>query len=574
LTVLAYEPIRENGFVYDDELYIQHNPHVLAGLTGRSVAWAFTTDYASNWHPLTWLSLQLDHQLFGLEPWGYHLTNLLLHLANTVILLMLLWRMTGAWWRSALVAALFAVHPLHVESVAWVTERKDGLSTFFGLLSLWAYAGYVKRPGLGRYALVLLAYVASLLAKPMLVTLPFVLLLLDYWPLGRVARSEDRAAAKEGDRGATREGDHARTAVPILSLILEKVPLLLLAAASSAATWYAQQQGESVQALGQLPLEVRVGNALVAYVVYLRKMVWPSDLAAFYPHPQAKLPAWQIGTAAFLLSVLTFLVLWLRCKAPYLAVGWFWYLGTLVPVLGLVQVGAQAYADRYTYFPLIGIFLAITWGGAELVTKWLARSRDLMVGAAAIVVFFFALLTWLQVQYWRDGVTLWGHSLEVEPSALAHTNYASALLARGSGQEEEALAHLREAVQLEPTQIAGHTGLGILLRKRGQLKEAIAHLRLAARLDPKSAEAQYRLGFALGEGRDWPEAQRHLEEAIRLDPAEVLYLDSLAAVYAAAGQRDQAVATQRQALDLARRQGRQGYLEEAEQKLERYQKGP
>jgi len=472
------------------------------------VVWAFTTGHASNWHPLTWLSLQLDAQLFGTQAWGYHLTNLVLHVANALLLLLLLWKMTGAWWPSALVAALFAVHPLHVESVAWVTERKDVLSTLFGFLALLAYAGYVKRPGLARYLLVLLAFGASLLAKAMLVTLPFVLLLLDYWPLGRYRLP-----------GAA--NIPASSQVPLARLLWEKMPLLVLAAGSSAATWYVQQHGRSVQQLAQLPFTARVGNAVVAYVVYLRKMLWPADLAVYYPHPGSSLPAWQVAGAALVLIATTIVVLRLWRRAPYLAVGWFWYLGTLVPVIGLVQVGTQALADRYTYVPLVGIFIAVVWGGADLAARCAPRDRYLLGAGAAVVVFVCVLLTWLQVHHWNNGLTLWHQALTVEPhSSLAHSNFATVLLDEAASPDDEQLAfkHFAEAVAIEPNYIAGHMGLGLLLLKRGRADQAVQHLRLVVRLDPESMKAQHLLAAALAAQGQWTEAEHHQREAVRLDP--------------------------------------------------------
>jgi protein O-mannosyl-transferase len=561
ITVLAYVPVFKNGFVWDDDLYLVYNPQVQAGITPASVAWAFTTGHASNWHPLTWMSLELDHNLFGMRPWGYHLVNLLLHVANALLLLGFLWKTTGAWWRSALVAALFALHPLHVESVAWLTERKDVLSTFFGFLALLSYAGYAKRPGFRWYLLLLLAYAASLLAKPMLVTLPFVLLLLDYWPLGRVQGA--------GDKGQ-------RISLPALGrLVLEKVPLLVLAAASSAATWYVQQQGQSVQGLGRLPFMARVGNALVSYVVYLRKGFWPADLAALYPHPGPTLPAWQgVAAAVFLLAVIAAVIV-LRRRAPYLAVGWFWYLGTLVPVIGIVQVGAQAYADRYTYVPLIGIFLALSWGGADLLMRWSFRDRSLIAGAAASVALLAcALLTWLQVHYWDNGIALWEHAVLVAPSAPAYANLASALVQKPSSpdDEDDALKYYTEAVALEPNLLPANLGLATLLLKRNRVEEAVQHLRVVEHFEPESAEVKYLFGVTKMMKGEWPEAERYWLEAIRLNPEMISYRDRLAKLYADTGRVQDAIAMQRSAIALGEAQRRTDYLPHGLERLQQYER--
>jgi protein O-mannosyl-transferase len=512
-TVLAYEPIRDNGFVFDDEDYVTQNSHVQAGLNGSDVAWAFTTGFASNWHPLTWLSLQLDNQFFGMQPSAYHRTNLLLHVANVLLLLVVLRKMTGAFWRSAFVAGLFALHPLHVESVAWVAERKDVLSTLFGLLALLAYTGYVKRPKWSRYFLVVLAFILSLLAKPMLVTLPFVLLLLDYWPLGRgvliregEAPAEPLAKARQEPRPP--ESGHwprgrfrqpaGTAAVQLSRLVWEKVPLLLLAAASCAITWYVQQQGNSVQVLAQMPLSARVGNALVSYAVYLRKMFWPADLAAYYPHPGTALPAVHVAAAALFLTAVTAGVLWLRRKAPYLAVGWFWYLGTLVPVIGLVQVGMQSMADRYTYVPLIGIFLMIAWGASDLAARGQFQAQTLWAGVAVLLLFGWSLLTWLQVHHWRNGVTLWAQALAVAPdNPVAHTNLGCAIMENLPSPEDEqlAFAHFQAAVALTPNQVGGNLGLALLYQKWGQTREAIQGFRKVLRLEPGNVTAQEALRY-------------------------------------------------------------------------------
>ncbi len=555
MTVLAYVPVFWNGFVWDDDLYLVYNQQVQAGITPASVAWAFTTGHASNWHPLTWISLELDHQLFGMRPWGYHLVNLLLHLASALLLLWFLWKITGAWWRSAVVAALFALHPLHVESVAWLTERKDVLSTFFGFLALLAYAAYVQRPRARWYIVLLVTFAASLLAKPMLVTLPFVLLLLDYWPLRRFPPT-----------------------VPLSRLLLEKVPLLFLSAASSAATWYVQEHGESVQGLWRLPFLARIGNAVVSYLIYLRKTVWPADLAPFYPHPGITLPMWQALAAAAFLVVVCVAVVWLRRRAPYLAVGWFWYLGTLVPVIGLVQVGAQAYADRYTYVPLVGIFIALAWGAGDLLARLSLRDRHVVAAAAAtLVLLACTLLTWLQVYYWHDSVALWEHAMMVAPSAPAYANLGDGLVKNPRSPEDEDLAidYYVAAVALDRYMLEANSSLANLLLKRGRpedMEKVVQCLNVLERFQPGSAEVKFKLAAAMAVVQQWPAAEKYLLEAIRLDPQKVIFRDRLAEVYAQEGRLQDAIAVQREALELGRAQSRTDYLPFGQERLQHYEK--
>jgi tetratricopeptide (TPR) repeat protein len=527
-TLVTYWPALENGFVFDDIDYVTLNPQVQAGLTGPSIAWAFTTGHASNWHPLTWLSLELDRDLFGPEPWGYHLTNLVLHVANALLLFLVFWKMTTAVWPSAFVAALFALHPLHVESVAWVTERKDVLSTLFGLLALLAYWAYARRPALGRYLLVVLAFALSLLAKPMLVTLPFLLLLLDYWPLGRLRLVREPLAERHRAAGAAGP-------VAVARLILEKVPLLLLAAASCVATWLAQQHGHSVQRLAQLPLALRAGNAVVAYAVYLRKVLWPTDLAAFYPHPGSSLPWSHVAAPALLLVAVTALALWLRRRAPYLFVGWFWYLGTLVPVIGLVQVGSQGLADRYTYVPLVGIFIMAAWGVADLVARRPAQAAAPAALGWAVILVACALITWLQVHHWQDNLHLWHHALEVLPdNAFAHTNLGVAIMENASGPDDEtaAFSHFTRALQIDPDQARASLGLALLAQQRGRIEEAVQRFRRVLHLEPTNEVAQRGLASNLAR-------QLYLRgEALRRE-----------------GKRAEAIACFREALSLARAGG-------------------
>jgi protein O-mannosyl-transferase len=534
LTLAVFGHACANEFVnYDDPQYVTDNPHVRAGLSGAGVRWAFRATEALNWHPLTWLSLQLDHDLFGPRPWGYHLTNVLLHAANALLLFLVLHGLTGAVWRSAAVAGLFALHPLHVESVAWVSERKDVLSTFFGLLAVAAYLPYVRRPGLLRYLPVFLALALSLLAKPMLVTLPFVLLLLDYWPLGRLRLW----------------GASPPAPAPLALVLGEKVPLLALAAASCVVTVYAQSKGGVVESLEAFPLGLRVGNAVVSYVRYLGLALWPVGLAAYYPHPRAALPAWQVAGAAALLAAVTALALVSARRRPYLAVGWLWYLGTLVPVIGLVQVGHQALADRYTYVPLVGVFIVVVWGLADLLGGQ-PGPRKLLAPAAAAALLACAALTWRQVTVWHDGRSLWEHTVRVTAdNYVAEDNLARACLG-GKGTLADAEAHLRAAVRINPDYAEGHTRLGTVLGRQGRNEEAVACFRRAVELRPGQAEAHAHLAVALARAGKLEEAITQMQEAARLAPgvAEVRY--RLAFALAQAGRLDEAVAACRECVRL------------------------
>ena len=464
LTVTAFAQVVQCDFVnYDDATYVNDNPQVTAGLNLESVCWAFTSIYASNWHPLTWLSLQLDASLYGVNPAGYHLTNLLLHLATVVLLFLFLSSATGAVWRSAVVAAFFAVHPLRVESVAWVAERKDVLSGFFWMLTLIAYLHYVRRPGIGRHLLLVFVFALGLLAKAMLVTLPFVLALLDYWPLARLPWGQAR-----GGPLSTPEGNPRVPRVSLRLLIWEKVPLLLLAIATAAATVAAQSLG--VANLEELPLHIRVANALIAYVTYILQVFWPANLCVLYPHPYAAV-SWRLAVAAGLLVlVVSVFVLREMRRRPYLLVGWCWYLGTLVPVVGLIQVGLQAHADRYTYLPVIGVFVMLAWGIPDLPP--LRRFGQVVLPLFAAVLLAACVgLTNLQVRYWKDTRTLWEHVLAVDPkNAFAHQELARYLTHKN--QLDEAIAHLREAVECEPKSVTYRARLVYLLRQAKRNDEA------------------------------------------------------------------------------------------------------
>jgi tetratricopeptide (TPR) repeat protein len=487
-TLAAYTRAGTCGFVnYDDYIYVTENPNVLGGLTLAGVSWAFTSHHADNWHPLTWLSLQLDAQLYGPNAAGSHWTNVALHAAGALLLFLALWSMTGAVWRSALVAALFALHPLHVESVAWVSERKDVLCAFFWFLALLAYARYAARPGWGRYLLVVLAFALGLLSKPMVVTLPCVLLLLDYWPLRR------------GQAGWGR-------------LLAEKVPLLALAAAACLVTLRVQEP--AMGPVARFPLYERLANALVSYAAYLVQAVFPAGLAAFYPYRHGGALLARAVPAALLLAGLTALVV--RVRRPWATVGWLWYLGTLAPVIGLVQVGFQARADRYTYLPLVGIFLAAVWGAAELCDRWgwPALARASLAGA---VLALCGLGTWQEVGYWHDSLALWQHTLDVT-SENAVAQKSMAVVLNEEGNKELALYHFQEAVLLDPDYGEARMKLGIALLDEGKAAEAEPHLAAAARLLPEATVARGRLGLALVLLGRYDEARQQLEEALRDTP--------------------------------------------------------
>ncbi len=433
LTLAAWLPALRNGFVnLDDPYYVTAQPHVLPGITRAGLAWAWTAKVASNWHPLTMLSHMLDCQLFGLDPAGHHATSLLLHLANVLLLFAVLWRMTGAAGRSAAVAALFAVHPTHVESVAWVAERKDVLSALFWLLAMGAWERYARAPSIGRYLLVALLMALGLMAKPMVVTLPFALLLLDVWPLGRLQLGWKR-------------------------LTIEKIPLLALSAASSLITLRYQQT--SLAPLGVVPWSLRAANALVSYAAYLGKLFLPRHLAVFYPIPLA-IPAWKVAGAALLLTALTALAVWRARREPWLLVGWLWFLGTLVPVIGLVQVGRQAMADRYTYIPSIGLFLAVVWSLAELGKA----HRAALAATAGIVILALAAITWTQIGYWSDSATLFRHALAAtgDDNYLAHIGLGKALM--GEKDWDGAAAQFRAVLARYPNLTEARAGLEAVRR--------------------------------------------------------------------------------------------------------------
>ena len=535
------------GYVnYDDNVYIYDNPHVQAGLTPGNIRWAITTTYTVNWYPLTWLSFMLDSTIWrGVQrPFGFHLTNVLLHAADTALLFWVLAHMTGRIGRSAFVAALFALHPLHVESVAWLTERKDVLSGLFWMLTMAAYVWYAERPHWARYLLVALAFGLGLTAKSMLVTLPCVLLLLDFWPLRR-ARGLRPCELEDGAGPVVRA-----PAVSWLLLVAEKVPLLALSAASSWITMHAQGLGGEGNPVGDIP--TRLGNALMFYVLYIAKTVWPVGLVPLYPYPKAEEFSWYTAVmAGLLLAAVTVLALALARRRPYLAVGWFWFLGTLAPVIGVLPViGGQGIADRYTYIPLIGLFLVAVWGAAEAAGR--AGLRRWAVAAAGLLLLAgLAAGTWQQVGCWHDSLALWRHTLQVNPeNYMAYQNIGCVLCEQGDvkGAEE----HFAKAVYYKPDWYLAHYSLGFTYASEGWADAALAEYREAARLNPGYREARYALGWTLL-GRDQlTEALPHLEAAVELDkqsewPHTNFYVDLGWALYRL-GRIDDAVGQYRGAL--------------------------
>jgi tetratricopeptide (TPR) repeat protein len=506
LELWVFLQLRTHHFItLDDSLYVTGNPVVKSGLTWSGVAWAFTTAHAANWHPLTWLSHMLDVSLFGLDAGSHHLTSLVLHIASTLLLFRVMFRMTGALGRSAFVAALFGVHPAHVESVAWIAERKDVLSTLFWWLTIWAYVRYVRRPVWSRYALVIVIFACGLMTKPMLVTLPLVLLLLDVWPLKRASSW--------------------------ISLVREKLPLLVLVLISSVVTVVVQRSGGAVVEVGRLPIYARVENAVVSYAAYLGKAFWPVSLCVFYPFPSS-IALGQVGLALCVLLGVTIAAIAFRRRYPYLLVGWLWYLGTLVPVIGLVQVGEQSMADRYTYVSFVGIFIAVAWGLPDLIAGVIGSAReaarrraDVVLGLVAMLV--IGVLTGvarIQVSYWIDDLTLWRHVVEVVPtSAVAEANLGG-ILGR-SGKWDEARTHFEQALRLNPDLNLGRQSLavadheiGLELTRQGKVGQAAAAYRESIRAKPDFAVAHHDLGLALFSQGLMEDAIREDSEAIRLEP--------------------------------------------------------
>ena len=522
----------------DDISYIQENSWVNHGVTLSGLTWAFTTFYQGNWHPLTWIAHMIDSQLFGVFAGGHLLINALIHVANTLLVFWLLLGTTRARWPSALVAALFALHPLHVESVAWASERKDTLSTFFGLLSLLAYVRYAETPSIRRYAWVAITLALGLLAKPMLVTWPFVMLLLDYWPLDRSCR---HGPVARRDRDAPQGRGYSAFAVAQTwrGLIIEKIPLFALVAASAVMTSVAQSHAGAVRTFTEVPITLRLSNALVSYAKYVLLTFWPNDLAVFYPFPAAGILAWKIIGAALLLIAITAFCFFQRKSRPYLIVGWFWFLGTLVPVIGLLQVGGQGMADRYFYIPSVGLFIAIVFGVADIAKR--RRVAPLLSAAVAgVVLLVLATLTNAQIHRWSDSFTLFKHTLAVTPPNLAVENSLGYALQR-SGRLDEAAAHYEKALRIKPDEYMSLLNLCIARFYQGRVPEAIEYAQAAIRSQANAPQAYNLLGMALARQNQYDAALDAMRRAVRLAPKDAGIRNDLGLALAKLGSIQEAI---------------------------------
>ena len=509
--VIFGQTLRFDFVNYDDPRYVYQNPRITSGISVANVVWAFSHIHSENWHPLTTITHMLDCQLHGLNAGWHHFTNVLLHSFAAVLLFVALERMTGALWRSAFVSAIFAVHPLHVESVAWIAERKDVLSAFFFMLSLLAYLHYTRAPSIGRYLTVALAVALGLMSKPMLVTLPFVLLLLDYWPLERFKSKRSNAGGQS------------------LQLVLEKTPLIAFSAVSSIVTFLAQRG--AIGWTEQLPVSERISNALVAYVIYIQQMFWPARLAVFYPHPENRLRVLEISLAFILLVGLTAVAFVFRKKAPYFVTGWLWYLGMLVPVIGLVQVGWQGHADRYTYLPQIGLYIAVTWAVTDFTRSWHLQRMVLGI-AALIVVSALSWCCWRQASYWRDSETLFTHALAVtRNNDVAMNNFGIIFLEKG--QLDDAISNLQAAIDVRPENAPAHDNLAKALLQKGQVAEAMVHYRKFLEIEPDNVEARNTLGTALIQQGKLREAIGQWQEALAIQPENGNAASNLAWVFSA-----------------------------------------
>jgi protein O-mannosyl-transferase len=608
LTWLVFGQTLWHDFInYDDPRYVYENTKITDGLSISGIAWTFTHIHSMNWHPLTTLSHMLDCQLYGLKAGWHHFTNVLLHSIAALLLFLALQHMTGALWRSVFVAALFAIHPLRVESVAWIAERKDVLSGVFFMLTLLAYLRYVRAPSLGRYLAVAVGCAFGLMSKPMLVTLPFVLLLLDYWPLNRISDVPCSPEFMARPSVNARPGRRYKTAAIWLKLFVEKIPLLALATVSSVVTLFAQKG--AVGFTEQLPVMSRINNAAVSYVLYIRQMFWPVKLAVFYPHPENRLAIWEVVLALGTLAAMTALAFALRKTRPYFITGWFWYIGMLVPVIGIVQVGWQGRADRYTYLPEIGLYILITWAVADFTRAW-RHQREVLTTSAAIVIAALGWRAWVQTSYWRDSETLFRHALAVTTNndvaennlgivflrqgkldeaisllqaavdlrpdnSPAHENLAKALLQQG--KVADALIHYQKLLELQPDNIEVHNIVGTVLIQQGRIREGVEEWQKVLAIQPDNGNALSNLAWVFATSpddslRNGTKAVHLAQEALRISGRRIAIIyRTLAAAYAESGDFSKAIQTAQEGIELASSQGNSGLATELQGNIALYQ---
>ena len=583
LTWLVFGQTLWHGFVnYDDPRYVYENANIRSGLHLSGIVWAFTHIHSENWHPITTISHMLDCQLYGLKAGWHHLTNVLLHIVGAILLFLALQQLTEAFWRSAFVAAVFAIHPLRVESVAWIAERKDVLSGVFFMFTLLAYVHYVRLPSVRRYLVVVFVFACGLMSKPMLVTMPFVLLLLDYWPLGRI-------------RGQ------------LWKRVMEKIPLVALSAVSSIATFVAQKS--AVGFTEQLPLLSRINNALVTYTLYIWQMLWPVGLAVFYPHPEHRLLLWQITVSLLLLLGITATAVLLRKQRPYFLVGWLWYLGMLVPVIGLVQVGWQGHADRYTYLPQIGLYIAATWGVGDFTASW-RHQRAVLSGAALLIIGLLSWRAWVQTSYWRNSETLFTHALAVTPNNdVAENNLGIVVLGKGKvdeaitllqaavdlrpnntfaqenlakaflqkGRVDDALVRYRKLLELDPNNIEVHNIVGTVLVQQGRIRDGVEEWEKVLLVRPDNGNAMSNIAWVLATSpdasiRDGAKAVQLAEQAMRISGGRIpMIFRTLAAAYAENGRFPEAIQTAQRGIESANSQGNPGLATELQDAIALYQ---
>ena len=604
LTCVVFGQTLWHDFVnYDDPKYVYENTRITGGLSIRGIAWAFTHIHSMNWHPVTTISHMLDCQFYGLKAGWHHFTNVLLHTLAAILLFVALRQMTGAFWRSAFVAAVFAIHPLRVESVAWIAERKDVLSGVFFMLTLLVYFRYVQAPSLRRYLAVALVFVLGLMSKPMLVTLPFVLLLLDYWPLERFRARTSETGGQKSKASSQPFAVRDR----LLKLVVEKLPLIALSAVSSVITLVAQKG--AVGFTEQLPIITRINNAIVSYIAYIWQMFWPRNLAVFYPHPENRTPVLEIILALGILLVITAMAFALRKKKPYFVTGWLWYLAMLVPVIGIVQVGWQGRADRYTYLPQIGLYILVTWAVADFTALW-RRQREVLGVGAAVVIAVLSWRAWIQTSYWRDSETLFTQALAVTSNndvaennlgivflrqgkldeaismlqaavdlrpdnSPAHENLAKALLQKG--QVDDALVHYRKLLELQPDNIEVHNIVGTVLLQRGHIREGVEEWQKVLAIQPDNGNALSNLAWVFSTSpdsslRDGTKAVQLAEQAVRVSGRRIpILFRTLAAAYAESGQFSEAIQAAQQGIQLANSQGNPGLATELQSNIDLYQ---